>query len=201
MRFARGDPLLPRAVYFRTRSDIYTGANGLMVNRAAHRGKLNCAYVSARRARERTERGAKFPAAGGSNLLPVARHYLFCGVAKRAGSRSRCRLSACGCGAAGAEASARFQTGLNGGTACEGPGNEPDCRATPRVGHADERGPQWGLANVAHGTRILRQHDRRAGQPWICDLTREKVWAGSRLVDVGKVRITAAGRDALAAEG
>jgi hypothetical protein len=31
-------------------------------------------------------------------------------------------------------------------------------------------------------------------------LTREKARAGSRLVDVGKVRITAAGRDALAAE-
>jgi hypothetical protein len=31
-------------------------------------------------------------------------------------------------------------------------------------------------------------------------LTREKVWAGGRLVDVGKVRITAAGRDAVAAE-
>jgi hypothetical protein len=30
--------------------------------------------------------------------------------------------------------------------------------------------------------------------------TREKVRAGSRLIDVGKVRITAAGRDALAAE-
>src|SRR5258708_25078466 len=119
MRFARGDPLLPRAVYFRTRSDIYTGANGLMVNRAAHRGKLNCAYVSVRRARERTgealrrgpeprlqrmsgqkpgprtaapwgahaprktehstERSAKFSPAGESNLLPIARHYLFCG--------------------------------------------------------------------------------------------------------------------------
>ena len=32
-------------------------------------------------------------------------------------------------------------------------------------------------------------------------LTREKIRAGGRLVDVGKVRITAAGRDALAAEG
>jgi hypothetical protein len=31
-------------------------------------------------------------------------------------------------------------------------------------------------------------------------LTREKGWAGVRLVDVGKVRITAAGRDALTAE-
>jgi hypothetical protein len=31
-------------------------------------------------------------------------------------------------------------------------------------------------------------------------LTREKVWTGSRLVDIGKVRITAAGRDALGAE-
>ncbi len=35
----------------------------------------------------------------------------------------------------------------------------------------------------------------------LATLTREKVWAGSRLVDVGKVRITAAGRDTLAAEG
>jgi hypothetical protein len=32
-------------------------------------------------------------------------------------------------------------------------------------------------------------------------LTREKLRAGSRLVDVGSVRITAAGRDALTAEG
>jgi hypothetical protein len=31
-------------------------------------------------------------------------------------------------------------------------------------------------------------------------LTREKIRAGGRLVDVGKVRITAAGRDALSAE-
>ena len=35
----------------------------------------------------------------------------------------------------------------------------------------------------------------------LATLTREKVRAGSRLVDVGKVRITAPGRDALAAEG
>jgi hypothetical protein len=35
----------------------------------------------------------------------------------------------------------------------------------------------------------------------LATLTREKVPAGSKLVDVGKVRITAAGRDALAAEG
>lgn len=34
----------------------------------------------------------------------------------------------------------------------------------------------------------------------LATLTREKARAGSRLVDVGKVRITAAGRDALAAE-
>ena len=34
----------------------------------------------------------------------------------------------------------------------------------------------------------------------LATLTREKVWAGSRLVDVGKMRITAAGRDVLAAE-
>lgn len=34
----------------------------------------------------------------------------------------------------------------------------------------------------------------------LASLTREKAWAGSRLVDVGKVRITAAGQDALAAE-
>jgi hypothetical protein len=34
----------------------------------------------------------------------------------------------------------------------------------------------------------------------LATVTREKVRAGSRLVDVGKVRITAAGRDALAAE-
>jgi hypothetical protein len=32
-------------------------------------------------------------------------------------------------------------------------------------------------------------------------LTREKLRAGSRLIDVGSVRITAAGRDALTAEG
>lgn len=35
----------------------------------------------------------------------------------------------------------------------------------------------------------------------LATLKREKVWAGTRLVDVGKVRITAAGRDALSAEG
>ncbi len=35
----------------------------------------------------------------------------------------------------------------------------------------------------------------------LATLMHEKVRAGSRLVDVGKVRITAAGRDALAAEG
>jgi hypothetical protein len=35
----------------------------------------------------------------------------------------------------------------------------------------------------------------------LATLTREKVRAGSGLVDVGNVRITAAGRDALAAEG
>ena len=35
----------------------------------------------------------------------------------------------------------------------------------------------------------------------LATVTREKVRAGGRLVDVGKVRITAAGRDALAAEG
>jgi hypothetical protein len=35
----------------------------------------------------------------------------------------------------------------------------------------------------------------------LATLKREKVWAGRRLVDVGKVRITAAGRDALTAEG
>jgi hypothetical protein len=34
----------------------------------------------------------------------------------------------------------------------------------------------------------------------LATLTHEKVRAGSRLIDVGKVRITAAGRDALAAE-
>jgi hypothetical protein len=34
----------------------------------------------------------------------------------------------------------------------------------------------------------------------LATVTREKVRAGSRLVDVGKVRITAAGRDALATE-
>ena len=34
----------------------------------------------------------------------------------------------------------------------------------------------------------------------LATLMREKVRAGSRLVDVGKMRITAAGRDALAAE-
>jgi hypothetical protein len=34
----------------------------------------------------------------------------------------------------------------------------------------------------------------------LATLTRERVRAGSRLVDVGKMRITAAGRDALAAE-
>jgi hypothetical protein len=34
----------------------------------------------------------------------------------------------------------------------------------------------------------------------LATVTREKVRAGGRLVDVGKVRITAAGRDALAAE-
>jgi hypothetical protein len=35
----------------------------------------------------------------------------------------------------------------------------------------------------------------------LATLTCEKARAGSRLIDVGKVRITAAGRDALAAEG
>src|SRR5262249_36401835 len=35
----------------------------------------------------------------------------------------------------------------------------------------------------------------------LATLTREKVRAGCRLVDVGKVRITAAGREALATEG
>ena len=35
----------------------------------------------------------------------------------------------------------------------------------------------------------------------LATLTREKVRAGNRLVDVGTVRITATGRDALAAEG
>jgi hypothetical protein len=34
----------------------------------------------------------------------------------------------------------------------------------------------------------------------LATMTREKVLAGSRLVDVGKVRITAAGRDALTAK-
>src|SRR5258708_14067173 len=34
----------------------------------------------------------------------------------------------------------------------------------------------------------------------LATVTREKVRSGGRLVDVGKVRITAAGRDALAAE-
>jgi hypothetical protein len=34
----------------------------------------------------------------------------------------------------------------------------------------------------------------------LATLTREKVRAGGRLIDVGKVRITVAGRDALAAE-
>jgi hypothetical protein len=35
----------------------------------------------------------------------------------------------------------------------------------------------------------------------LATLTPEKVWAGSGLVNVGNVRITAAGRDSLAAEG
>ncbi len=35
----------------------------------------------------------------------------------------------------------------------------------------------------------------------LATLTREKVWAGSRVVDIRQVRITAVGRDALAAEG
>jgi hypothetical protein len=34
----------------------------------------------------------------------------------------------------------------------------------------------------------------------LATLTREKVWASSRLIDVGKVRITAGGRKALIAE-
>jgi hypothetical protein len=34
----------------------------------------------------------------------------------------------------------------------------------------------------------------------LASLTREKIRAGNRLVDAGKVRITATGRDALAAE-
>jgi hypothetical protein len=35
----------------------------------------------------------------------------------------------------------------------------------------------------------------------LATLTREKVWAGNRLIEVGKVRITAAGRKALITEG
>jgi hypothetical protein len=34
----------------------------------------------------------------------------------------------------------------------------------------------------------------------LATLTREKVWAGSRLIEVGRVRITAVGRKALIAE-
>ncbi len=35
----------------------------------------------------------------------------------------------------------------------------------------------------------------------LATITREKVWAAAKLVEVGEVRIKAAGRDALAAEG
>jgi hypothetical protein len=72
------------------------------------------------------------------------------------------------------------------------------CRALAMLGRAGLDGASQTLL-MAHGfcvSMIIGLVNNG-----LATLTREKVWAGSRLIEVGKVRITAAGRKALITEG
>src|SRR6266849_3638399 len=83
----------------------------------------------------------------------------------------------------------------------ENDGAAPDCRATPRTHHARDRWPQRRQQALlsAHGFDAsmipeLVNHG-------LATLTAEKVRAGGKHIAVARVRITEAGRGALAAEG
>src|SRR5215469_3879513 len=86
------------------------------------------------------------------------------------------------------------------GSACQGRGDDvapPRCRATPRSRNAQDRGTRWSDATalVAHGFCASMLVD--LVNQGLATLTSSKVRADGKMIEVGRVRIKAAGRRAI----